>query len=41
MDNKWDLTKLESFCKAKDTVNRKSQQPTRWENNLTNYLTEG
>ena len=26
--NKWDLIKLQSFCKAKDTVNRTKQQPT-------------
>jgi hypothetical protein len=26
--DKWDLMKLESFCKAKDTVNRTIQQPT-------------
>ena len=26
--NKWDLIKLQSFCKAKDTVNRTKEQPT-------------
>ena len=26
--NKWDLIKLQSFCKAKDTVNRAKRQPT-------------
>ena len=26
--DKWDLLKLKSFCKAKDTVNRAKQQPT-------------
>jgi hypothetical protein len=26
--NKWDLIKWQSFCKAKDTVNRTKQQPT-------------
>ena len=25
--NKWDLMKLKSFCKAKDTVNRTKRQP--------------
>ena len=25
--DKWDLTKLQSFCKAEDTVNRTKQQP--------------
>jgi hypothetical protein len=29
--DKWDLMKLESFCKAKDTVNRTKWQPTDWE----------
>ena len=24
--DKWDLTKLESFCKAKDTINRTNLQ---------------
>jgi hypothetical protein len=27
---------LQSFCKAKDTVNRTKQQPTDWEKILTN-----
>jgi hypothetical protein len=26
--DKWDLIKLQSFCKAKDTVNRTKWQPT-------------
>ena len=26
--NKWDLIKLQSFCKAKDSVNKTKQQPT-------------
>ena len=29
--DKWDLIKLQSFCKAKDTVNRTKWQPTNWE----------
>ena len=32
--DKWDLMKLESFCKAKDIVNKTNQQPTDWEKNL-------
>jgi hypothetical protein len=28
--DKWDLMKLESVCKAKDTVNRTNQQPGDW-----------
>jgi hypothetical protein len=33
IDN-WDLMKLKSFCKAKDTDKRAKQQPTKWEKNL-------
>ena len=34
--DKWVLIKLQSFCKAKDTVNRTKQQPTDWEKIFTN-----
>ena len=34
--NKWDLIKLQSFCKAKDTVKRTKRQPTNWEKIFTN-----
>jgi hypothetical protein len=34
--DKWDLIKFQTFCKAKDTVNRTKQQPTDWEKNFTN-----
>ena len=30
--DKWDLIKLHSFCKAKDTVNRTKGQPEYWGN---------
>jgi hypothetical protein len=29
--DKWDLIKLQSFCKAKDTVNKTKNQPIDWE----------
>jgi hypothetical protein len=29
--DKWDLIKLQSFCKAKNTVNRTKWQPSDWE----------
>ena len=29
--DKWDLMKLESFCKAKNIVNKTNQQPTDWD----------
>jgi hypothetical protein len=35
--DKWDLMKLQSFCKAKDTVNNTKRPPTDWKRNFT-YL---
>ena len=32
--DKRDLIKLESFCKAKNIVGKKNQQPTDWEKNI-------
>ena len=29
--DKWDLIKLQNFCKAKDTVNKTKRPPTDWE----------
>jgi hypothetical protein len=34
--DKWDLIKLKSFCKARDTVNRTKWQPTDWGNIVIN-----
>jgi hypothetical protein len=34
--DKWDLIKLQRFCKAKDIVSRTKQQPTDWEKIFTN-----
>jgi hypothetical protein len=33
--DKWDLIKLQSFCKAKDTVNKTKRPPTVWERLFT------
>ena len=37
---KWDLMKLKSFWKAKDTVNSTKLQPTDWKNIFTNPTSE-
>jgi hypothetical protein len=34
--DKWDLIKLQSFCKAKDTINRTKRQPTDLQNIFIN-----
>ena len=34
--NKWDLWKLRSFCKAKDTVSKTKRLPSDWEKIFTN-----
>jgi hypothetical protein len=34
--DKWDLMKLQSFCNAKDTVNKIKRPPTDWERIFTN-----
>ena len=41
--DKWDLMKLESFCKAEDIVNKINRQPTDWGNktSLTPHPIEG
>ena len=38
--NKWDLMKLKSFCKAKDTVIKTKRLPTDWERIFTNPLSD-
>jgi len=40
IDN-WDLIKLKSFCKAKDSVIRTKRQPTDWEKIFTNPASDG
>jgi hypothetical protein len=34
--DKWDLIKLQRFCKKKDTVNKTKRPPTDWESIFTN-----
>jgi hypothetical protein len=34
--DKWNLTKLQSFCKEKDTVNKRERPRTDWERIFTN-----
>jgi hypothetical protein len=38
--DKWDLTNLQSFCKATDTVNKTKRPQTDWEKIFTNPKSE-
>ena len=38
--DKWDLMKLQSFCKAKDNVKGTKWQPKDWENTFTNLTSD-
>ena len=38
--NKWDLTKLKSFCTTNKTISKVKRQPSEWEKVIANEATD-
>ena len=38
--NKWDLTKLKSFCTMKETLIKVKRRPSKWEKIISNEVTD-